>query len=68
MWAAEKMEIRWFLAVRIARRVGAMVKGRDVLEGEVDREEEIGEVRRGLVVKEKVRQRVRESGRKRQQT
>ncbi len=62
------MEIRWFLAVRIARRVGAMVKGRDVLEGEVDREEEIGEVRRGLVVKEKVRQRVRESGRKRQQT
>ncbi len=42
------------------RRVGAIVKGRDVLEGEVDREEERGEVGRGLVVKEKVRQRVRE--------
>ncbi len=27
------------------RRVGAMVKGRDVLEGEVDREEERSEVR-----------------------
>jgi hypothetical protein len=37
-----------------------MVKGRDVLESEVDRKEERGEVRRGLVVKEKVRQRVRE--------
>jgi hypothetical protein len=37
-----------------------MVKGRDVLEGEVDGEEERGEVKRGLVVKKKVRQRVRE--------
>ncbi len=37
-----------------------MAKGRNVLKGEVDREEERGEVRRDLVVKEKVRQRVRE--------
>jgi hypothetical protein len=36
-----------------------MVKGRDILEGEVDGEEERGEVRRSLVVKKKVRQRVR---------
>ncbi len=41
-----------------------MVKGRDVLEGEFDREEERGEVRRGFVVKEKVRQRVRERAEK----
>jgi hypothetical protein len=37
-----------------------MVKGRDVLEGEVDREEERCEARRGFVVKKNVRQRVRE--------
>jgi hypothetical protein len=37
-----------------------MVKERHVLESEVDGEEERGEVRRGLVVKKKVRQRVRE--------
>ena len=38
------------------RRVRAMVKGRDVLEGEVDREEKRSEVRRGLVfVKRDVR-------------
>ncbi len=42
------------------RRVGTMVKGRDVLEGEVDREIERSEVRRGLVIKKNVRQRVRE--------
>ncbi len=42
------------------RRVGTMVKGRDVLEGEVDREEERSEVRRGLVIKKNVNQRVRE--------
>ncbi len=42
-----------------------MVKGRDVLEGEVDREEEICEVRRGFVVKENVRQGVRESAEER---
>ncbi len=42
-----------------------MVKGRDVLEGEVDGEEERGEVRRGLVVKKKVGQRVRESAEER---
>ncbi len=41
-------------------RVGAMVKGRDVLEGEVDREEERSEFGRGLVVKRNVRQRGRE--------
>ncbi len=40
------------------RRVGTMVEGRDVLEGEVDREEERSEVRRGLVIKKNVRQRV----------
>jgi hypothetical protein len=34
-----------------------MVKGRNVLEGEIDREEERCEVRRGFVLKEKVRQR-----------
>ncbi len=37
------------------RRVGAMVKWRDVLEGEVDREEERSEVIRGLVVKRDLR-------------
>ena len=36
-----------------------MAKGRNVLKGEVDREEERSEVRRSLVVKKKVRQRVR---------
>ncbi len=52
------------------RRVGAMVKGRDVLTDEVDREEERGEVRRGFGVKEKANETKdeRESGRKRQQT
>ncbi len=50
------------------RRVGAMVKGRDVLEDEVDREEKISEVRRGLVVKRNVRQRVREREQKKEAT
>ncbi len=52
------------------RRVGAMVKMRDVLKGEVGREEERSEARRGFVVKKNVRQTKgeRESGRKRQQT
>jgi hypothetical protein len=60
MWAAEKMEIRYKMVFGGTncsfRRVGAMVKERDVLvlEGEVDREEERGEVRRGVVVKKKV--------------
>jgi hypothetical protein len=45
------------------RRVGAMVKGGGVLEGEVDRDEEGSEVRGGLVVKRNVRQRVRERAR-----
>jgi hypothetical protein len=36
-----------------------MVKGRDVLKGEVDREEEGGEFRRGFVIEEKVNQRLR---------
>jgi hypothetical protein len=44
---------------RSFRRVGAMVKGGDVLIGEVDREEERGEVRRSFVVKERVNQRLR---------
>ena len=33
-------------------RVGTMVKERDVLEGEVDRDEERSEVRRGLLSRE----------------
>jgi hypothetical protein len=40
-------------------RVGAMVKGRDVLKGEVDREEEGCEFRRGFVIEEKVNQKLR---------
>ncbi len=36
------------------RRVRAMVKGRDILEGEVDRKEERSEVRRSFVVKKKM--------------
>ncbi len=35
------------------RRVGAMVQGRDILEGEVDGKEEGSEVRRSFVVKKK---------------
>ncbi len=36
------------------RRVGAMVKWRDILEGEVDGKEEGSEVRRSFVVKKKI--------------
>ncbi len=36
------------------RRVGAMVKGRDILEGEVDGKEERSEVIRSFVVKKKM--------------
>ncbi len=36
------------------RRVGEMVKGRDILEGEVDGKEEGSEVRRSFVVKKKM--------------
>ncbi len=35
-------------------RVRTMVKGRDIMEGEVDRKEERGEVRRSFVVKKKM--------------
>ena len=38
------------------------------MESEVDRKEERGEVRRGLVVKEKVRQRVRERAEDKKET
>ena len=36
------------------RRVGAMVEGRDVLEGDVGGEEERSQIRRSLVVKKNV--------------
>ena len=58
MWAEEKMEMTWFLAVRIARSAGlevrTMVEGRDILVGEVDGDEERSQVRRSLVVKKNV--------------
>jgi hypothetical protein len=46
------------------RRVGAMVKGRDVLKGDGDRAKERCEVRRSLVVEEKMGQRVRKRAKK----
>ena len=46
------------------RRVRAMVKGRDVLEGGGDRAKERCEVRRSLVVEEKMGQRVRKRAKK----
>jgi hypothetical protein len=64
---AEKMAIRWFLAVRIAhsfRRERAMVVGRDVLKTDGDRAKERGEVRRSLVVEEKMGERVRKGAKK----
>ena len=46
------------------RRVRAMVKGRDVLEGDGDRAKERCEVRRSLVVEDKMGQRVRKRAKK----
>ena len=46
------------------RRVGAMVKMRDVLKGDVDRTRERCEVRRSLVVEDKMGQRVRKRAKK----
>ena len=42
------------------RRVRAMVEGRDILVGDVDGDEERSQVRRSLVVKKDVGERVRE--------
>ncbi len=46
------------------RRERAMVVGRDVLKGDGDRAKERGEVRRSLVVEEKMGQRVRKGAKK----
>ncbi len=68
---AERMARRWFLSVRIARsaRKGAMFvgAGRDVLKSDGGRAKakERGEIRRSLVVGEKMGQRVRKGTKKR---
>ena len=46
------------------RRESTMVVGRDVLEGKRDRGKVSGEVGRGFVIKEEMRERVREGGEK----
>jgi hypothetical protein len=50
------------------RRVRAMVEGRDILVGEVDGDEERSQVRRSLVVKKTVGERVRERAEERDNT
>ena len=64
MWTEEKMAMTWFLAVRIARSAGLKrwLKGGTywILVGEVDGDEERSQVRRSLVVKKDVGERVRE--------
>ena len=49
---------------RSFRRESTMVLGGNVLEDEGDREKIVGEVRGGLVVEKKIRDRVRERGEK----
>ena len=65
-WQEEMTEMTWFLAVRIDRSAGRerWFWGGGVLKGEGDRDKIGGEVRGGLVIEEKMRDRMRERGEK----